>query len=54
MYKLKLGVSVGVIYENTVSVNFEHQIKNLKELGFDSIDINLFGCRRMEVYEKCE
>lgn len=53
MYKLKLGVSVNMIYENTVTVNFEHQIKKLKNLGFESVDIVLSGCRRMEVYEKC-
>ena len=53
MYKLKLGVSVGTIYENTVNVNFEHQILKLKKLGFDSIDLNLFGCRRLSVYDEC-
>lgn len=53
MYKLKLGVSVGLIYENTVNVNFDYQIAKLKRLGFESVDLNLFGCRRMDVYDEC-
>ena len=52
MYKLKLGVSVGLIYENTLNINFEHQIKKLKSLGFDSVDLNLFGSNKPAVYEQ--
>lgn len=52
MYRLKLGVSVGLIYENTLNVNFEHQIKRLKKIGFDSVDLNLFGSNRPIVYEQ--
>lgn len=52
MYKLKLGVSVGLIYENTLNVNFEYQIKNLKSLGFDSVDLNLCGSNKPAVYEQ--
>ena len=52
MYKLKLGVSVGLIYENTLNINFEYQIKKLKSLGFDSVDLNLFGSNKPAVYEQ--
>ena len=53
MYKLKLGTSVSTIVENTINVNFEHQIKRLKKLGFDSIDLNVVIFRRQDVYEEC-
>ena len=53
MYKLKLGVGIATIVENHVNVNFEYQIRKLKKLGFDSVDIYLTGCRRVDVYDNC-
>ena len=53
MYKLKLGVGIATIVENHVNVNFEYQIRKLKKLGFDSVDIYLTGTRRPDVYDKC-
>lgn len=50
MYKLKLGVSVASMVENHINVNFEYQIKKLKRLGFDSIDLNAYGCRKKDVF----
>lgn len=52
MYKLRLGVSVSGLYGTNLNKNFEHQIKKLKKLGFDSIDLDITGCWRQDVFEK--
>ena len=52
MYKLRLGVSVSGLYGTNLNRNFEHQIKRLKKLGFDSIDLDITGCWRKDVYEE--
>lgn len=52
MYKLKLGVFISALYGASVNKNFEYQIKKIKQLGFESVDLDITGSWQKEPFEE--